>query len=503
MTTGPSVTLQSNIRRGLAWSSVSSLVMRLGTFAIGIFLARMFSPEEFGLYAVVLTVQAVLMTVADLGLSTDLIRSKDHFRKAPTVATLAVGISAVLTVITIAVAAELAPVLGAPTGGPVLAVMSLTLLIAGVGVVPYATLQREFRQKELFLISVVDFVVGTALTIVLVLAGVGVMSLAISRVAAQTIAVVLQYRFVGQRPRFGFDRAVARAAVTFGVPVAGANLLSWALLGADKMLLSALAGAAVLGVYFLAFNVANWPMSALGQVVRSVSLPAFSRVSNGTRDRTLAVAWAPVWSISVLVSLLLGVLAASVIKLLYGDKWLEAAPLLMVLSAFGALRTVLDLATTYLLARGRSTKVLWLQVGWTVLLVPALVIGIRLEGAMGAALAQVIAGALLLLVYLPSLARVGADIRAVWAACWPPLAAAMVAAPMAWAVTRVSGLPIVDLLLGGTVGAVVYTAVLWRWFRRRLDEARRLGSTPPEAVETDSGADAGQDHVESEERLSP
>ncbi|SDB93440.1 polysaccharide transporter, PST family [Raineyella antarctica] len=450
--------------------------MRLGTFAVGIFLARMFSHEEFGVYAVVLTVQAVLMTVADFGLSTDLIRSGDHTRKAPTVATLSLGISAVLTAITMAVAAELAASVGAPGGGPVLAVMSLTLLIAGVGVVPYATLQREFRQRELFLISVVDFAVGTALTLVLILAGLGVMSLAVSRVAAQSIAVILQYRFVGERPRLGFDRSVARGVVAFGLPVAGANLLSWALLGADKMLLSGMAGAAALGVYFLAFNIANWPMSALGQVVRSVSLPTFSRVSDATGDRALGIAWGPVWSISVLAGLLLTVLASPAVQLLYGTRWLEAAPLLMILGAFGALRTVLDLATTYLLARGYSTRVLWLQLGWMVILVPGLVLGIRTAGAVGAALAQVTAGALLLLLYGISLARVGTDIRAVWASFWPPLAAAVVAAPAAWACTLIAHRPLVDLLVGGVVGTAVYTALLWRWFRGRLNEARRLGS---------------------------
>ncbi|GAP55560.1 polysaccharide biosynthesis protein [Arthrobacter sp. Hiyo6] len=86
------------IGRGLAWSSVSSLVLRLGSFAVGIVLARILAPEEFGVFAVALTVQAVVMTLADLGMSTDLIRSEDPGRKAPTVASLGLASGALLAI---------------------------------------------------------------------------------------------------------------------------------------------------------------------------------------------------------------------------------------------------------------------------------------------------------------------------------------------------------------------------------------------------------------------
>src|SRR5699024_2119511 len=119
----------------------------------------------------------------------------------------------------------------------------------------------------------------------------------------QATAVALQFRFVGERPRFGLDPDLARGVLAFGLPVASANLLSWALLGIDKILLSTLAGAAALGVYYLAFNVANWPMSVLGQIVRSISLPAFARYSRPAGDKALPALWAPVAGASLLCGL--------------------------------------------------------------------------------------------------------------------------------------------------------------------------------------------------------
>ena len=75
--------LGGQVRRGLAWSTVSNLMLRAGSLAVGIVLARLLTPSEFGVFAVALTVQAVLITLADLGLSADLIRTDDPAARAP------------------------------------------------------------------------------------------------------------------------------------------------------------------------------------------------------------------------------------------------------------------------------------------------------------------------------------------------------------------------------------------------------------------------------------
>src|SRR3546814_16199248 len=77
--------LGARATRGALWSGVNTIVLRLGGLVVGIVLARLLTPEQFGVYAVALTVQAILMTVADLGLSADIIRTADPDRIAPTV----------------------------------------------------------------------------------------------------------------------------------------------------------------------------------------------------------------------------------------------------------------------------------------------------------------------------------------------------------------------------------------------------------------------------------
>lgn len=484
-----STSLRSRIGAGLAWSTVNSLVLRLGSFAVGIVLARLLAPEQFGVFAVALTVQAVLMTLADLGMSTDLIRSENSKEKAPTVATLALVSGTALTGVMAASAQSLADLLGSSQAGPVIAVMALSMMLAGAGVVPYASLQRQFAQKKLFIIAFVEFVVGTAVTISLVLGGWGVMGLAVARIASQLLTLVLQFILSGERVRFGFDPALAPGILRYGIPVAGANMLSWALLNVDNVAIARLAGPVALGFYFLAFNISNWPMSALGQVVRSVSIPAFARLSSGRSDQSLAAVVGPVWAVSLLAGVMLAVLSGPVVELVYGEKWLPAAVILAWLGLFGALRTLFDLSASYLLARGASKATFLVQVAWIAALVPAVFSGVGAVGSSGAAIAHL--GTAVLIVcpaYAFALRASGANLLAIGARLWPPVAAAVPAAGAAIVVMALQPTPLASLFAGGAAGTCVYALLLLAWFRRQVREAIRWMPGSEVQINTESSA---------------
>ncbi|RKO22595.1 lipopolysaccharide biosynthesis protein [Pseudarthrobacter phenanthrenivorans] len=474
--------LATQVRHGLAWSSINTLVLKLGTFAMGIVLARLLAPEQFGVFAVALTVQLVLMSLADLGMTADLVRSPDPARLAPTIATLGLATGAMLTT-TLALSAQgLADVLGSPGAGPVIAVMAASLLLAGAGVVPYAALQRRFAQKKLFIISIADFVVGSGLTVLLVLSGLGVMALALGRLAAQLVTLVLQFILSGERVRPGFDRKIAPEVLAFGLPVAAANVLSWALLNVDNVVISRVAGPVALGFYFLAFNVSNWPMSALGQVVRSISIPAFSRVADGRSDKSLSAMLGPLWAVSLLAGLMLAVLSSPLIELVYGSRWLPAAAILAWLGIFGALRTLFDLAASYLLARGAAKATLVVQILWITGLLPAAVLGMLFSGTTAVAAAHLAAAILVVCpAYAVALHRAGADVTSLVAKIWPPLAAAVPAAGVSLGVMTLTPTPLTALLAGGASGGCIYILLLFRWFRQHVRIAGAMlprGETP-------------------------
>ncbi|MDQ4504338.1 oligosaccharide flippase family protein [Sinomonas sp. ASV322] len=456
--------LVHRVRRGLAWSSASNLLLRVGSLAVGIVLARLLAPDQFGVYAVALTVQSILMTLADPGLTALLIRSEEHARLAPTTATIGMLCGAGLAAIMAAASPLIASVMGAPSAAPIIALLSLTLALAGAGVVPLATLQRSFAQQKVFAASAADFAVSTAATLLLVLGGAGPIALAVGRVLGQTVSTSLQFVLAKERPAFGWDRRQLGLLVSFGAPLAGANLVSWIVINLDNVVIARMLGPTALGFYVLAFNIASWPMNALGQAVRAVALPGFAQSEDAPRALREAVALT--WAGAAGAGALLAALAVPLIAVVYGDVWLPAAPVLAALAVFGAMRAVFDLFAGYLMARGRSGSVLAVQVVWGVVLVPALVVGIRLSGVAGAGWAHVIVGAAVLGAYGVVLrgARVG---QMLGTSVYPSLVG-LAAGAAAFGASAVLPGSIARLVGGGAAGLIVLGAALWPWAASRL-----------------------------------
>lgn len=519
--------LGRRVGRGLAWGSVGSIVLRFGNVAVGIVLARLLAPEDFGVFAIALAVQGVLVTVVDLGLSADLVRAREPRRLEPTVATLSLASGVLFAAVMAATAVPVARALGSERAAPVIAVLAATLVVSAAGVVPYARMQREFAQREIFATGLVDLLVGTVVTVLLVLAGWGPMALAVSRLVAQPCATAAQFVLTRTTPRFGFDPTLARGAIAYGLPLAGANLLSIALLAVDKIVLARGAGAVALGYYVLAFNVASWPMTVIGQTVRPVALAAFARLDGrdpggagsgrattparaapdpgttpdlgpvpdpgvprrpdaapgpGGADGGLSLAVRLTWAAALPVACLLGVLSVQVVVLLYGTRWLPAAGALTALATFGAVRVLFDLMATYLIARGATRPVLWIQLVWLLALVPAVVVGVRWWGSAGAGWAHVaVALVVVLPLYLVSVRRSGADLRALLGATWRPLLAAVPTVTAALLVSRQVASPLLGLLAGGLAGSVVYVVLVGRPLLRDL-RALRVARSPQAAA---------------------
>lgn len=466
---GTDVALRGRAVRGAAWSGVSSIVLRMGSLVVGIVLARILTPDQFGVYAVALTVQSVLMTVADLGLSSELIRTTEPDRVAPTVATLGLVSGATMTLVTVVTSSQLALLLGSAQAGPAIAVLGCTLVLGSISLVPYSLLMRRFQQKAMFLVSAVDFTISTVTTLALVFAGWGVMGLAVGRVVAQLVSSALQFWLARVTPRYGFDRALIRPVLAFGLPIAAANLLAWSLLNIDNVVIAHISGTAALGFYVLAFNISSWPMNALAQSVRTISMPYFSRVKErgGGDDGGLAGMVSVGWAAALPAGAVLAILSEPLIVVLYGSKWLPSAPVLAALGMYGALRVIFDIFSGYLYASGRATPVMWVQVIWMVSLVAGMVPATMAFGISGAGWVHVVVAAgVILPAFGVLLHRAGVRVHRVMRRCLWPTLAAVPAIAVASACRLLFAEPIVALLVGGSASAAVYAAFVWPFARR-------------------------------------
>jgi len=367
-------------------------------------------------------------------------------------------------------AAPIADGFDSPESTGVIQLMSLSLVLTGFSIVPAALLQREFRQFALFIINSVSLAVSASVMTALALAGFGPVALAWGQLSSQLVATVLQYGATKTRPKFGFNRGIARESAGFCLPLALANLLSWALLSVDNLVIARTTSTTDLGLYVLAFNMSSWPMGAVGQAIRVVALPAFARMrSPAQRNQALISVSGPIWAVSVLLGMLLVTLAGPLISFLYGEHWSGATSALVALGAFGAMRIMLDFLATFLISAGSTSAVLIVQCWWFVTLIPAMIFSVQRWGLAGAGWAHVAVGAVLVLpAYLICLKRLAVDWTRFVAAWVVPTLAIIPSAAAVWLVTRYIHLPFVALIVGGLVGSLVFAISIGRWIAPKL-----------------------------------
>ena len=240
--------------------------------------------------------------------------------------------------------------------------------------------------------------------------------------------------------------------------------MNYILLNVDYALVGHLMGAVELGIYVLAFNVASWSTALLGSVINSVSIPAFSRVKHdpGLLKDSIARSVRAVSLIAMPMCGMVVVLARPLVLVLYGARWVAAASALPVLAFYGVISIICVLFANMLASVGRSKLILVVQLLWLAGLVPAMALGVRRDGIVGAAVAHIaVIGPVVLPCYLFALKKAtGIRFSTLATAIAPAFLASAAAALVAKGAASQFANPLTQLVVGLLSGGLVYLAAV-------------------------------------------
>jgi len=441
-------------------------------------LARMLGPHEFGTYAVAWVALLAMLSLNDLQVSLAIVRwPGDPAEIAPTVTTIAVAGSVAMYVVCFFAAPVYASAMGAPAAADVVRVLAISVVLDGLVCTPVGLLDRSFRQDRRMIADQVNGWLGALVSIGLAWAGLGAMSLAIGRISGAVAAAVLYIRFSPEPLRFGFDRANARALLRYGMPLAGSTVVVFAVTNVDQLVVGRVLGPTSLGFYVLALNLATWPVTMFSLPVRNVAPAAFARLQHDQQAMRTAFlsAAALLCAVALPICLVIGGSATPLIRFAYGARWLPASRVLLWLSLLAALTIFFQLTYDYFVVLTRTRVVFTLQLGWLLVLVPALIAGARLDGIVGVGVAQaVVAGGVILPWYLHELRRAGIRRRVLGSRLWLPLAGAAAAGLAATAAARMLPNDLAALAVSGVTGLAIVGLLVFR-MRAALKRLRQGG----------------------------
>lgn len=463
------MSLRGQVASGVRWTGLATTATAVLQAVQLIVLARLLEPTDLGLMGMVVVAIGFAQAFSDMGLSAALIHRQDASpRQLSSLYWFSLGAGVVAYGLFLAVIPLVVRLFGEPELRPLLAVAGAVLVVVPVGKQFELLMQRDLRFAVLGKLEVAAIVIGFLVTVAAAMGGLGVWSLVGGALAAATsrTTLLLWRGWPVYRPAAQFRWSDLRGFLSFGAYQMGERSLNYIGQRLDQLLLGALLGAARLGYYNFALNLAAQPLARVNPMVTRVTFPVFARVQHDTERLRRGYLGAVALITAVNAPLLLGMaaVAPAALPLIFGPKWQPSIVLVQLLALVTLLRSTGNPIGGLLLAKGRADLGLWWNALLLVLSVPMLYVGAVHGGAIGVCLGLLALQVLVSVLAYPMLIRpiVGPAARAYAAAILRPAVLAIVMAFVVAGVPRivpVDSLAVV-LVLQVLVGVAVYVVLL-------------------------------------------
>lgn len=335
-------------------------VVRIVTQLAGVvLLARLLSPDDFGLIAMVTSIVGVGEILRDFGLTSAAVQAKTLSRpQKSNLFWINFGLGAVLTLLVLACAPLIAGLYGQPELTDLARALSFTFVLNGLATQFRAELNRRMRFGALNAVDTVPAVVGLLVAATMAYFTQSVWALVAQQLTAAVLGLVMALTLARWWPGLPSRQGEMRQLIRFGGGVFGTQAVAYATKNADNVAIGLVWGPSALGLYSRAYQLLMAPIVQLLAPMTRVALPVLSRLQD---DRARFVAF--LRRGQLIGSLLAGSiyalvfgLAHPVVLLLFGEQWLGLVPIFQALAVGGVFRALNQVAYWAYLGLGLSMQ---------------------------------------------------------------------------------------------------------------------------------------------------
>ena len=473
--------LDRSLVRGIAWTGAIKWATQIVTWLATLAIARLLSPEDYGLVGMAAVYLGLLTMLSEAGLGTTIIAMRDvRGSRLSQMHALAAIVGVAGFLVSCIVAGPLAAFFETPALRAVVIALSSNFVLISMRTVPQASLQRQLRFGRVALIDGVNSVITATTGVLLALAGFRYWALVIGALTGSVVATtiaLLSERIPFERPKHRELDGALRVSRDIIV-----SALAWYVFGnADFFVAGKLLGAAALGAYTFAWNVAYSVVEKVTGLLTGVTSSIFSAAKHDPEllrrylthiTGTLALVLLPATAGLALV--------ARDLLVIVGDKWEAAVVPLRLLVLYAGVRSLTPILSQALTITGDTRYAMKRSVVAAIVLPIGFAVGAR-WGINGIATAWIVCHAPVVMV--PLLRRVATHLGIGPSAYLPMLRPAivstviMVVAVLAVGLAIPVGAPrIAILILKIAIGGLAYAGALWFLFRERVLALLRLAA---------------------------
>jgi O-antigen/teichoic acid export membrane protein len=365
-----SMSLRAKAYSAAWWTTGRGAADELLRLVFFVVLARLLSPEVYGLMALVMVYLAIVEVVAEHGFTRTLIQ-KAELRPEHLDTAFWYQILLSLLAFTLGVlgAHPIARLLGQPQLAAVLQALAVMTPLVVLNSVQRALLQREFRLNILAVAKLASTLAGGALGVTLALRGFGIWSLVAQQLAAALLGAVVVWAASAWRPGLRVRRAALGELLSFSSSLLALGCLNLLKNQADKFIIGVFLGPASLGFYSVSRRLVDVLVNVFVRPISQLTLPVFSRLQHSQNQARAAYALAIRGSTAFAIPVLcvLFVLAPDIVSLTLGARWSEVSSLIRLLSLFGLCQVFLFVDFALILSLGGSFQRLKLNSAYVLL----------------------------------------------------------------------------------------------------------------------------------------
>ena len=377
--------------QGLFWSGVQTWGSQAVALLTFLFLARLLSPEDFGLVALANTFITFSYVLVDQGLNAAIVqRQAIETRHLDSVFWTQLVLGLCFTAIGVGSATFIAEAFNQPSLAPVLRCLSLLSVVRSLIMVQQAILRREFAFQKIAVRALVGILAGGVVGILMAALGFGVWSLVGQQLTFEVVGVLIFWSLSQWRPRFQFSWDSLKELSGFGISIFGSKLLNFFNQNTDNFLIGFFLGETALGYYAVAYRVLQVLTQLLVDTINQVALTTFSRLQQDPENlfRTFFKTLRLSSLVSFPIFLAVSVLSQELVIIIFGYQWQFAAPVMQILSLGGLVYLILFLNQSIFASVGHPEILLRLEILNVVFNVVACLIAVQ-WGILAVALAFV------------------------------------------------------------------------------------------------------------------
>jgi len=377
------------ITKGAGWIYSYRWLDRLLGFVSVVVLARLLSPEDFGLVAIAASFVAILEGLSDFDVNRALIRARDEDRALYDSAwTLSVlrGLAAALLMLAVA------PFIGDARISSILLVLAVTPILHGLSNPRFVMFERHLDYSRLAIQTLTAKIVSFAVTLFIAIVYRSYWALVLGIIANSLTGAALTYALRPYRPKISFSRFSEIFAFSGWMSLT--TIVTTLSMQTDRIIVGRFLGVAAAGSYFMTQRVGVVPTAELVSPLQRILFPSFSQMVDDLPRLRRAVSE----SINVLGTLSLpagvgfALVANDFVPKVLGETWLIIVPLLVVLVPYLGFRAALSMTLPCVMALGRTRLLFGVSFVYALVHLPAFIAGTAMYGLTGAIWSIVFAG---------------------------------------------------------------------------------------------------------------